>query len=91
LQAGISVAGQPDWLFVKLHCHGMDPRDEPAMMGTAVRRFLSDLMAEAKQGQLRLHFVTAREMVNIALAGCDGSSGDPGEQRNYRYFINKDA
>ncbi|HLS47771.1 MAG TPA: hypothetical protein VK012_04585, partial [Gemmatimonadales bacterium] len=32
-RANITVAGRPEWVFVKLHCHGMDPRDESAMIG----------------------------------------------------------
>ena len=32
-----------------------------------------------------LHFVSAREMVNIMLAACDGREGNPGEYRDYRF------
>jgi hypothetical protein len=81
--ARIAVHGRPDWIFVKLHCHGMDPRDEPAMLGAPLARFLRDLTAEAGSAY-RVHFVTAREMVNIALAACDGAGGDPGAYRDYR-------
>ncbi|MCI0547834.1 MAG: hypothetical protein L0027_11180, partial [Candidatus Rokubacteria bacterium] len=28
--AGIGVEGRPEWSFIKLHCHGMDPRDREA-------------------------------------------------------------
>ena len=34
---------------------------------------------------VRLHYVTAREMVNILHAAEDGHSGDPGKFRDYRY------
>jgi hypothetical protein len=34
-----------------------------------------------------LHFVTAREMANIALAACDGREGNPGDYRDYRYKL----
>jgi hypothetical protein len=84
-QAAITVAGRPDWLFVKLHCHGMDPRDEEAMIGGAMQQFLRDLTEHSRQsGDYFLHFVTAREMVNIALAACDGLDGNPGDYRDYR-------
>ena len=36
-----------------------------------------------------VHFVTAREMVNIALAACDGNSGNPGKYRDYRFQLNR--
>ena len=78
------VAGRPDWIFIKLHCHGMDPRDESAMFGDAMRRFLADLQQHADSSGDRIHFVTAREMVNMLLAACDGVDGDPGRFRDYR-------
>lgn len=84
--AAITVRGGPDWLFVKLHCHGMDPRDEDAMLGPPLQRFLEEATTAGRTGSdYRLHFVTAREMVNIALAACDGREGNPGEYRNYRF------
>jgi len=84
-QAAVRVSGRPDWLFVKLHCHGMDPRDRDVMRGTAICRFLSDLIGGAQQRSETLHFVTAREMVNIILAACEGREGNPGEFRDYRF------
>jgi len=84
-QANITVQGRPDWIFIKLHCHGMDPRDEAAMLGEPMRKFLEELLEGARGGTTyRVHFLTAREMTNIALAACDGREGDPGEYRNYR-------
>lgn len=91
-RARISVRGRPDWIFVKLHCHGMDPRDNEAMLGELMRHFLRDLTLEAKaSGAYRIHFVTAREMVNIILAACDGRDGNPGEYRDYRLLLNSTA
>ncbi|MGH9486485.1 MAG: hypothetical protein ACRD04_02705 [Terriglobales bacterium] len=84
LQAGISVKGQPDWVFLKLHCHGMAPGDQDAMWGAAMQRFLASLREQAAARRAQLHFVTAREMTNILLAACDGRAGSPGEYRDYR-------
>jgi hypothetical protein len=84
-RAAITVEGRPDWVFIKLHCHGMDPRDEPAMIGESMRRFLRELLDGSMLGVgSKVHFVTAREMVNIALAACEGKTGDPGAFRDYR-------
>lgn len=87
-RANITVRGRPDWIFVKLHCHGMDPMDEEAMLGSSMQRFLKQIteMEQRKQG-LRLHFVTCREMVNIALAACDGKAGDPDTYRDYLFKL----
>lgn len=84
-RAAIAVRGRPDWLFVKLHCHGMDPQDEAVMFGAPMRRFLRELAGETRAtGTCRIHFVTAREMVNILLAACDGRERNPGDYRDYR-------
>jgi hypothetical protein len=84
-QASISVKGRPDWLFIKLHCHGMDPRDERTLLGPTMAAFLRELTDGARAaGAHRVHFVTAREMVNIILAACHGEDGDPGRYRDYR-------
>jgi hypothetical protein len=81
----VTVKGRPDWLFIKLHCHGMDPRDEAAMFGAPMRTFIEELLAGgSSEESYKVHFVTAREMVNMALAACDGMAGEPGAFRDYR-------
>jgi hypothetical protein len=88
-RANITVKGRPEWVFVKLHCHGMDPRDKAAMYGEPLQRFLRELTEGTHaDGAYRLHFVTAREMVNIILAACDGKTGHPGAYRDYRLKSN---
>ena len=84
-QAMISVQGRPDWIFVKLHCHGMDPTQEDAVLGPAFRNFLQSMVEGAEKRNEILHFVSAREMVNIILAACDGRDGNPGDYRDYRF------
>ena len=83
-KAAISVKGRPDWLFIKLHCHSMDPTHGSAILGNGMRSFLRELVRGAGERNEILHFTTAREMVNIALAACDGREGNPGEFRDYR-------
>ncbi len=84
-RAAITVQGRPDWIFIKLHCHGMDPRDEEAMIGALMQRFLREIAEMIGSGRKDfVHFVTMREMTNIILAACDGRSGNPGELRDYR-------
>ena len=82
--AGIRVKGRPDWLFIKLQCHGMDPRDDEVMLGGAIQAFLRQLIDGARQRSETLHFVSARELVNIIFAACEGREGNPGEYRDYR-------
>lgn len=84
-KANIHVAGRPDWIFIKLHCHGMDPSQKDAVLGGAFRKFLSELVTGAAERRETLHFVTARELTNILLAACDGYDGNPGDYRDYRF------
>ncbi len=85
-QAMVTVRGRPDWIFIKLHCHGMDPRDKAAMLGAPMQQFLQELEEGARGGsEYRTHFVTAREMVNIALAACEGHEGNPADYRDHRF------
>jgi len=84
-QTAITVEGRSDWVFVKLHCHGMNPIDREVMIGKLIVDFLKELIEESRaSGRFALHFVTAREMVNVILAACAGRDGNPGEYRDYR-------
>jgi len=83
-RAAISVAGRSDWLFIKLHCHGMDTTQQESVLGESMRRFVQELVEGAADRREILHFVSAREMTNIILAACDGKEGNPGDYRDYR-------
>ncbi len=55
------------------------------MLGASARHFFENLRdATNTVSGDRLHFVTMREMTNIALAACDGKEGNPNEYRDYR-------
>jgi hypothetical protein len=83
--AGISVSGRPEWIFIKLYCHGFFTNDQAATIGEPARRFLQETLEQAdRDGRLKVHFATAREAFNIALAAVDGRSGEPGQYRDYR-------
>jgi hypothetical protein len=83
-KAAISVRHRPNWLFIKLHCHSMDPTAREGVVGASWQRFLADLVSGASDRQEIIHFVTAREMVNIMWAACNGREGNPGDYRDYR-------
>jgi hypothetical protein len=89
-KAAISVQGRPDWLFIKIHCHSMDPHQRESVMGEFMQRFLSELTEGAQDRREIIHFVTARQMVNIIWAACDGREGNPGDYRDYRLKLARD-
>ncbi len=77
-----SVAGRPEWLFVKLHTHGGIPQNYETLLGDPMRRFYDSLSA-LTEDRVHLHFVTAREMVNIVHAAESGAGGDPADYRDF--------
>ena len=55
-----------------------------ALLGTSGDCLHRVLGEEFNDGaRWKLHYVTAREMFNIAAAAMDGRSGDPAEYRDY--------
>lgn len=85
----VSVSGQPYWIFVKCYTHSSQAFDHPAgisaLTGKAADRFFSEIESAYNDGTRRkLHYVTAREAYNIALAAADGKSGNPHLYRNYK-------
>ena len=87
--AAITVQGRPDWIFIKLHAHGMNPEDTDTVLRGAMQKFLREIIVTAPERNEILHFVSAREMANIILAACDGREGNPGEFRDYRFRLGR--
>lgn len=86
VNAGVTVAGRPEWVFVKVHTHGAPEGNADALLGPGMAAFHRDIGAAFNDGRrYRLHYVTAREMVNIVHAAEDGQAGNPGQYREYRY------
>ncbi|HVK63619.1 MAG TPA: hypothetical protein VM694_04055 [Polyangium sp.] len=83
IDQGVSVRGKPEWVFVKLSTHGAPEREAESLLGAPQRRFHEALAWLGKQEGFRVHYVTAREMYNIARAAMDGRLGDPFEFRDY--------
>jgi hypothetical protein len=83
--ARISVDGRPDWVFIKLYCHGFFTGYQEATLGHPMLKFWSNAIESADRGgQFKIHFATAREAFNIAMAAVDGRDGDPSAYRDYR-------
>jgi hypothetical protein len=83
--ARISVSGRPDWVFIKLYCHGFFAGDQETTLGYPMLKFWSEAIESAdRSGQFKIHFATAREAFNIAMAAVDGRGGDPSLYRDYR-------
>ena len=82
LNTGIHVRGRPEWIFVKIHTHGCIEANRGVLFGRDTRDMHEGLGC-GDGGEWRVHYVTAREMYNIARAAEDGQSGNPGRFRDY--------
>jgi len=78
----IHVEGRPEWIFVKVHTHGAIEKTAASLLGEGGRNLHSALAHHAREG-IQLHYVTAREMFNVARAAMDGKSGDPSAYFDY--------
>src|SRR5207249_9682648 len=80
----VHVKGRPEWVFVKVSCHGAEDRSRDSLLGVTADEMYTDLEKECRdRSGYRLHYVTARELYNIIKAAEAGLTGDPGQYRNY--------
>lgn len=85
LSANVTVKNRPEWIFIKLYCHGFFDRDRSACVGEQARRFFSEMIENGeKTGEYNIYFASAREAFNMIAAAIDGKQGRPGAYRNYR-------
>jgi hypothetical protein len=83
--ARIRVTGRPEWIFIKLSCHGFFVGEQERTIGEPMRRFLEEARDYGERsGQFTIHFATAREAFNMMMAAVDGHRGEPGHFREYR-------
>jgi hypothetical protein len=86
LRAQVRVPERPDWYFVKLHTHGAAGPDMAVVLGSPMADFHHALRARARADPaFRYHYVTAREMANLALAAAAGWRGTVEGARDFRY------
>lgn len=84
VNTGVGVVGRPEWVFIKVHTHGASEADFETLLGEPMDAMFSYLETRYNDGRdYVLHYVSAREMYNIARAAEDGKRGNPHEYRDY--------
>jgi hypothetical protein len=84
IKQAIHVKGRENWLFVKIHTHGAQEPSFDAVLGQRVHDMHRHLTSKYNDGKnFALHYVSAREMYNIAKAAEAGLTGSPNEHRDY--------
>lgn len=84
LKAAIRIPQRPDWYFVKLHTHGAPEKNAAMLLGEPMKKFHKGLADFAKANpNFKYHYVTAREMYNLARAAEAGFKGSVNEARDW--------
>ena len=84
LRARVQVPTRPDWFFVKLHTHGGPEANQAILLGEPMVSFHEELAGRAKRdARFHFHYVTAREMYNLARAAEAGWRGSVEEARDW--------
>ena len=79
----VAVSGRAEWVFVKVHTHGAIERNAEVLLGDPMLRF-HEALAEYNDGlRWKLHYVSAREMYNLARAAMDGRTASPEQLLDY--------
>ena len=87
LRACVSIPAMQNWRFVKLHTHGVCEPNQEVLLGEEMVRFHEGLQERASRDPLfRFHYVTAREMANLALAAEAGGAISFEDGRSFRYL-----
>jgi len=83
--ANITVENHPEWVFVKLYCHGFFEYDQSVCIGEKAIRFFNEVIENGERTKdYTVHFASAREAFNLVAAAIDGKTGTPNEFRDYR-------
>jgi hypothetical protein len=84
LRARVQAPTRPDWFFVKLHAHGAPEESHEALLGPPMVQFHEELARRARDNpRFHYHYVTARELYNLAKAAEAGFQGQVQEARDF--------
>lgn len=89
LKARVQVPTRPDWFFVKLHTHGAVETNQRVLLAEPMCQFHQALARRAQEDpHFHYHYVTAREVYNLARAAEAGWGGSVEGARDYELLWN---
>ncbi len=89
MRARVQIPTRPDWFFVKLHCHGANEAGQRAVLDEPMVNFHRELGRRAAEStNFHFHYVTAREMYNLARAAESGWTGSVADARDFELTWN---
>jgi hypothetical protein len=92
IKARVQVPARPDWYFIKLHSHGAPEDAHEVLLGRPMAMFHEALARYAEDNPwFHYHYVTAREMYNLARAAEAGWTGSVAAALDHELIWNGDA
>jgi hypothetical protein len=89
LDARVQIPRRPDWFFVKLHTHGANENNQTVLLGEPMLQFHRELACRAAaESRFHYHYVTAREIYNLARAAEAGWQGSVDAARDFELTWN---
>ena len=89
LSARVQVPNRPDWFFVKLYAHGAPEDAHHTLLGEPMVQFHEALAQRARANpRFHFHYVSAREMYNLAKAAEAGHAQSVAEARDFLFVAN---
>ena len=72
---GVGVEGKREWVFVKLHAHGMQQKE--ILLGGEIDAMLAEIEDYCLDHDITLHYIVAREAYNLVKAAERNLGGPP--------------
>jgi hypothetical protein len=92
LRARVQIPSRPDWYFVKLHTHGAPEANQRVLLSDKMVQFHRGLADRSlSDPDFHVHYVTAREMYNLARAAEAGWTGSVADARDFCLHSNAAA
>ena len=89
LKANVHIPSRSDWRFVKLHTHGAPESNQEVLLGQSMLEFHRGLQQRSSTDpNFHFHYVTAREMFNLAKAAEAGHVGTVADALDYELVSN---
>ena len=86
VRTAIQVRGWPRWIFIKIHTHGLQPKNAALLLGEGIAPLHERLLSAFNDGnRYVLHYVTARESYDCIKALEEGDSGRIQRMENFEY------
>lgn len=85
IDASVTVAGRPEWIFIKVHTHGCSDENYDLMFERgAFEKLQNDFLSLQREEVVSsCHYVSAREMYNIIKAAEAGVKGNPYDYKDF--------